>query len=231
MEMPALVWSVLYYLGLFAGIYIMTAIGFMIFARLEKDESGLLLIDSNSLHYRVCDKVYGGWGINHLENFQIGICGYFWRVFWAFILLPIGWIIFIIFQTVKTIIYAPFMFLFGYYPWPSIKSMRWYIYGSNIFAVEARRILFPRVGKLELKPYTVVFPTLYGCLLWSYPHATWYSTLFLFIVVIGIMAVAAIYVFIVSFNKSKNQKVILVREYFNAKKRGICPLLKVKSQS
>ena len=225
MEMPVLVWSVLYYLGLFAATYIFAAIGFMIFARLEKDESGSLVIDPNSLHYRVCSKVYE-WEESHIENFGIGICGYFWRVFWAFILLPIGYIIFAIFQMVKTIIYAPFMFLFGYYPWPTIESVR---YGSA-FAVEARRISFPRVGKLELKPYTMVFPVLYGWLLWSYLQATLHWTYYLFIVVVAIMAVAAIYIAIAIFDESKNQRVTLVREYFNAKKRGICPLLKVKRQ-
>lgn len=49
MEIPALVWSVLYYLGLFVGAYVLTAIGFLLFARLEKDQGGSLLIDPESL--------------------------------------------------------------------------------------------------------------------------------------------------------------------------------------
>jgi hypothetical protein len=230
-EVQALVWSVLYYLGLFAGVYVLTAIGFLLFARLEKDKDGSLLVDPESLHYRACNKCYK-WSMcydNHLEHYKIGICGYFWLVFWAFILIPIGYIIFGVWQILKTAIYAPFMFLFGYYPWPTLKSMQnWN--GPNPFAVEVRRISFPRVGKLELKPYLVAFPSLYGWLLWSYPQTTWECTLTILVVVLVIAACYTAVVIKFKVDKSENQRVVLAREYVRAIWRGVCPLLKVSAR-
>ena len=230
-ELPALVWSVLYYLGLFAGIYVLTAIGFLLFARLEKDKDGSLFVDPESLHYRACKKCYG-WKmhcspvkISHIEYYQIGICGYFWRVFWAFILLPIGYAIVGLFQTVKAVIYAPFMFLFGYYPWPTIQSMG----DDALLAVEMKRISFPRVGKLELKPYLVVFPILYGWLFWSYPQTTQQWTLIAFVVALVIAACFMAVVVKEKVSEPKNPRVMLVLEHMKASKQGICPLLKVKT--
>ena len=179
--MPTIVWTALYYLGMFAGVYFLTAVGFVLFANLEKDEDGSLVIDPESLHYRACTKCYKWkmyyicWQsdcgryikVNHIEYYQLGICGYFLRVFWAFILLPIGYAILGIWQTLKTVIYAPFMFLFGYYPWPTKSVME---NEDTILAVEAKRIAFPRFFNTELKPYFVVPPVLYGWLFWSYPH-------------------------------------------------------------
>ena len=234
MEVSTLVWSVLYYLGLFAGAYVLSAIGFLLFASLEKAEDGQLLIDPESLHYRACKKCYG-WKmhcypdpdkVSHIEYYKIGLCGYFWRVFWAFIFLPIGYAILGVWQTVKTVIYSPFMFLFGYYPWPTIEVMK---REASPFAVEVKRISFPRVGKLELKPYLVVLPVLYGWLFWSYPQTTWDRTLIAFILVLVAAVISAIVVVKDKVDESKNPRVTLVREYVKASKRGICPLLKVKT--
>ncbi|OGN01954.1 MAG: hypothetical protein A2651_00590 [Candidatus Yanofskybacteria bacterium RIFCSPHIGHO2_01_FULL_42_12] len=235
--MPSFGWSVLYCLGLFAGAYVLAAVGFLLFACLEKDKDGSLLVDSDSLHYRACKKCYG-WKmhetfqthtcdyvkVNHLEYYQIGLCGYFWRVFWTPLLFTVigAW------QTVKTVVYAHFMFLFGYYPWPTIEVMK---REGNIFAVEVKQISFPRIGKLELKPYLVVFPALYAWLLWSYPQTTWNWTLISFVamLVIAILLVAAWVADKVG--KSENPRVMLVREYVKTGKRGICPLLKVRTRS
>ena len=178
MEIPTFIWSVLYYFGWFAGLYVFSAIVFVVCARLEKDQDGSLLVDLESLHYRACRKCYE-WRehavrhsvrhsiiddyikIDHIEYYQMGVCGYFWRVFWAFILLPVGYTILGTWQTLKTVVYAPFMFLFGYYPWPTVNVMK---RNDNIFAVEMERISFPQVGKWELKPYLVILPVLYGWL-------------------------------------------------------------------
>jgi len=239
--MPAFVWSVLYYLGLFAGIYILAAVGFLLSTRLEKDEDGQLLIDPESLHYRACKKCYG-WKmheifqthardyvkVNHIEYYQIGLCGYFWRVFWTPLLLLIVYTILGAWQTVKTVVYAPFMLIFGYYPWPTIEVMK---RERDLFAVEVKQISFPRVGKLELKPYLVVFPALYGWLLWSYPQTTLQCTLFTFVVALFAAVIFAIVTVKEKVDESENPRVMLAREYVKSAKRGICPLLKVKTQS
>lgn len=236
-------WMVLWYIGVFIGAYFLTAVAFLLTARLEKDADGSLIIDPGSLHYRACKKCYRWRGYKvysreankdidktHVEYYQLGLCGYFWRVFWAFVLLPIGYTILFSFQTVKAVVYAPFMFLFGYYPWPTLKSMK--RYGDiNPAAIEACRISFPRVGKLELKPYLVVLPALYGYVYWLYPDRTLsWSIIALSMVVIP----AAILVILIAFDKvqeTKNQQVVLVREYAKSAWRGVCPLLKVKSES
>jgi len=238
--MPTLVWTVLYYLGLFAGAYFLTAVGFMLFARLEKDEDGSLIIDPESLHYRACAKcyqwkmyrIYRIWEsdtkVSHVEYYQIGLCGYFWRVFWAFILLPIGYVILGIWQTFKTVIYAPFMFLFGYYPWPTLNVMEDEV---NPFAVEMKRIAFPRVFNFELKPYLVVFPVLYGWLFSSYPQEIWRWTFVVLVIVLVIAMLIVIASVKGKVEDSENPRVVLVREYIKASKQGICPLVKVKSKS
>ncbi len=232
MEMPALVWSVLYYLGFFAGTYVLAAIGFLLFVRLERDRDGSLLVNPESLHYRACKKCYGwrmhegyyeGKKISHIEYYHIGLCGYFWRLFWT----PLFFTILGAWQTVKMVVYAPFMYLFGYYPWPTMKAMQ---REGNPFAVEMGRISFPRVGKLELKPYLMVFPVLYGWLLWSYPQMTWRWTLIAFAVALVIAMILAAEWVKDKVDESENTRVKLVREYVKASKRSICPLLKVKSQ-
>lgn len=234
-------WMVLWYIGVFIGAYFLAAVAFLLTARLEKDADGSLIIDPGSLHYRVCKKCYG-WRVRgvysretkkhiyktHVEFYQLGLCGYFWWVFWAFVLLPIGYAILFSFQTVKAVVYAPFMFLFGYYPWPTEKSMK---DNDNPFAVEVRRISFPRVGKLELKPYLVVLPTLYGYVFWLYPDRTLFWSVIALSMVVILAAVSAIWIAFNKVQESENQSVVLVREYAKSAWRGVCPLLKVKSES
>jgi len=236
MEMLALIWPVLYYFGWFVGLYVFFAVMFVVLARLEKDEDGQLIIDPDSLHYRACKKCYR-WRmsscsykdrVDYIEFHQMGICGYVWRVFWAPLFLLIGYTIFGAGQTVKTVVYAPFMFLFGYYPWPTKEVMK---REENPLAVEVKRISFPRIGKLELKPYLVVLPVLYGWLFLSYPQTTWNWTLIAFVVVLVMIMVSAAFWAKDKIGKSENPRVMLAREYIKTSKRSICPLLKVKTKS
>lgn len=238
---PSIIWTILWYVGAAAGMYFLAAAVFMLTARLEKDKDGSLIIDPNSLHYRACYKCYE-WrmykiyntkindhvDINHVEYYQLGICSYFWRVLWSFILLPIGYTICFVGQAVKTIIYTPFMFLFGWYPWPTRESMK---RCQNIFAVEVRHISFPRVWKLELKPYLVALPVLYGYAYRLSPDQTFFWSIIIFVVGITLAVLLAIQDAFYKVQASNNQKVVLVREYIKVVWRGVCPRLKVKTKS
>lgn len=241
--MPSFVWTALWYAGMCVGTYFIVAVGFLLFARLEKDKDGSLIIDPKSLHYRACQKCYGcEWTrtyniynleakeyvpTTYVEHCQLGLCGYFWRVFWAFILLPIGYTILFAFQTVKAIVYAPFMLLFGFYPWPTVEIIK---REGHPLVVEVKRISFPRVGKLELKPYLVILPALYGYVYWLYPDRTLSWSVMALVIGVILAAVFAVRIAFDKVQESENEPVVLVREYVKLAWRGVCLRLKVKSE-
>ena len=83
-----------------------------------------------------------------------GIYSYYLR--FVFMLLA-GWPVVLVWQTAKTVVFAPFMFLFGYYPIPTFESIR--NYGDfNPLAVDVGEIPLPRIGNARVIPLYVLLP-------------------------------------------------------------------------
>ncbi len=104
-----------------------------------------------------------------------------------FFMLLLGWPILILWETVKIILYAPFMLLFGYYPIPSFDVMS---EGENPLFINPKQIYLPTIAdRISIVPIIPVGIVLYTWLLYKYLFWTLVTTgsIVLLVVLLGIL--------------------------------------------
>ena len=121
-------------------LYLVTAIVFLVTAKLDKDEDGNLYLDTDALHFKIAHpfKKYDDWFMQSLEEgkTKLSLCGYFLGFFCA---LYFGWPFILFAQALKLIFGSFLLFLGGSYlsepfsiEW--MASHRKY-YDNNFFAL------------------------------------------------------------------------------------------------
>lgn len=213
----------LYGLGGIAGLailYAVTATFFLLTAKLEKDKDGCLVLDSQSWHFKFSFPFLSRYYPDSFKYLfdSMSICGYFVKFFW---MLYFGWPILVSWLTVKTLVYAPFMLSFGYYPIANLKSMSGET-GDAVFWVN--------IGEIKWVRY-FFFPLVYG-MAWKYWPANTYLVSFWVVILVICLAALLGPFFLYDKLREKSRKnegrVSLVGEWFKAKKRRVCPLTKIK---
>lgn len=211
----------LYGLGGIAGLailYAITATFFLLTAKLEKDKDGYLVLDPQSWHFKLAFPFrsrYRPHSLKYLSD-HMSICGYFVKLFW---MLYFGWPIIALWLIAKTLVYAPFMLTFGYYPIANLKSMAW---GDD------DAILHVAVGKKKWVRY-FFFPLVYS-ISWTYwPAKTYTISLGAVIIAVCIAAIGGlIYLHDRKIDDDSEGRVSLAKEWLMAKKRRVCPVTKIK---
>jgi len=123
-------------------------------AKFKKNEKSNLILDPDSWHFKLCHPMltreYGSYDIiRHKEKFDLpfNICPYAAQFF---LMLYIGWPVLILWCCLKTLVYTPFMILFGSYPIANIESMVWF--SGNILAVDVGEIPLPKIRGYKIFP-------------------------------------------------------------------------------
>ena len=141
------------------GLYIATAAVFMASARLKKDSNGNLILDPESWHFKTTFPMrkFDVYKVKDLSG-SISLCGYFYRFF---MMLFLGWPFILIWAIAKTILYSPFMILFGYYPVADLRSMYEMANDYGPFGVKVEQIYLPRIYGYRIFPIYLIVPTVY----------------------------------------------------------------------
>ncbi|PIR42072.1 MAG: hypothetical protein COV30_00415 [Candidatus Yanofskybacteria bacterium CG10_big_fil_rev_8_21_14_0_10_37_15] len=141
-------------------------------------------------------------------------------------MLLVGWPCVFLFQAGKTVIYAPFLFLFGGYPIPTFESMKNYgRYYDNLAAVDVRKIPLPRIGNIRVLPIYILGPIGYAFLFFMYDNdAVIFSWTLRIVLVIG-WFFSMIWIF-----KKYSDKLNLAEQFIDAKIKKFCKILPIKEK-
>lgn len=214
------------------GLYIAAAAAFMLSARLKKDADGNLILDPESWHFKAAYpfRKFNIYAVKYLSG-RISVCGYFRKLF---LMLFMGWPILIALAVFKTLTYAPFMLLFGYYPIAdhlSIHESWGYGDGDSAgpFAVHAVKISLPEFRGYQIFPVYLIIPLAYLACWMLWPGIAAAITVTALTIAIGIVIVAGVLMFAMAINKTHSGTIGIVKEYVSSKKKGVCRLMIVRS--
>lgn len=212
------------------GLYILTACVFLVTARIKKDADETLILIPNSWHFKATFPIMrlSRYRIKELSG-RIGLCGYFCKFF---LMLFVGWPIIAVGALLKTIVYSPFMLLFGYFPIADLNSVVEADY-LPLLAVRVKKIPLPRIQGFKLFPAYAALPFGYVACWLLWPGITLAVTRAI-LVFIGVIAVFIGLLIVLSrvrnwYKKTDSELVILVKEWVTAKTRRLCPLIKIRS--
>ena len=214
----------LFYNLIAGGLYAIGGLLFLLWVRLDKDENGEPFLNPKSLHYKITGPMLSR---REKKRGTVNICSYYLRfVFMLFV----GWLVVFVFQAVKTIAYAPFMFLFGHYPIPTLESMKSACSDEcNILAVDIGeiplpRISLPRFGNVRLLPIYILLPIGYVCLFFLFDASSIITLTLICALILGLF-------FLLDwFNYTDNATVGLTREFLSSKKKKLCVILPIKEK-
>jgi hypothetical protein len=219
-----------YLLLSFVALYVLTATIFLLVAKIERHKEGYLILDPESRHFKMSYPILK-FRKSHVSEMSghISLCGYFAKFFF---MLYVGWPSIGVWCFLKTIVYAPFMLLFSRYPIANMQSMTsssWFSDEIKLLNVEVGHLDPPEIKGLTIHPFCPLSIMAY-VFCWIYFPST--ALLYTTIVLVFIATLALLVGFFWSmnwFSKTDYKKVSLVREWTVAKKRKMCPLLKIKS--
>ncbi len=203
---------------LFAGIlYTLGGLIFLLWVRLDKDENGKPFLNPKSLHYKITSPMLSPW---EEQNKAVGICSYY--VKFVFMLL-VGWSFVFVWQAMKTVVYAPSMFLLGYYPIPTFDSMNRCV-KYNILAVDVGEIPLPRLGNAKILPIYILGPIgyLYLFILFNAAVVLYWT--------LGIALVIGLLSLVLWLWNTDNATVGLTKEFLSSKKEKFCIILPIREK-
>jgi len=211
-----------YVLVSLGGLYILTATVFLLTARIEKDKDGDLILDPDSWHFKLSFP-FLKFSLRAVEKLSgnINICKYCIKFF---LMLYLGWPMLIIFICLKTIVYSPFMFLFGFYPIANLMSM-----SDELMHVDVGYIKTPEIKGVPIVPFYAVAPIAYVASLIYYTNVTLVATLACLALAVLIALGVGISFTHEWLTETDEKTVSLVREWAGSKKRKFCRTMKVKS--
>lgn len=237
------------------GFYAIAAVGFFNLIRIEKDEKGNLILDLDSWHFKFAyplkkfkikealntleyvrakgiehDITYAQTEVNVVcSSFKTSICVYFAKVFW---MSYFGWPAIIVLAVLKTIIYIPFMLLFGGYPIANLTSLYLGLkYGKGPVSVDVGKIPLPKIFGYRIFPIYCILSLAYGTLWYFYPQGTWSVHLWVSIPVIVALIIVVVWTFFNWTLYTDEKSVNLLREWLITKKQKVCPIMVAKPPS
>jgi len=216
----------MYLLLSLAVLYVVTATVFLLIARIEKDKDGILILDPESRHFKMSYPFlkFKKWQVEELSE-KISLCRYFAKFFF---MLYIGWPTLAVWCSLKTVAYAPFMFLFSRYPIANIRSMSNEYDSNELFNVKVGHLRLLKVRGVTVHPFGPLAILAY-LLSWAYfPSSTFYFTRAIVIIITAIAVIATVVVGICWLLATDQGGVSLIREWVMAKKKGMCPPLRIK---
>ncbi len=222
--MPVL-WIILLFIF---SLYIVTSTTLLLSAKFKKNAKGNLILNPDSWHFKLSHPIltrrYSSLAIRkYKDDFKniipSSICGYCAN--FSF-MLYIGWPTLILWSVLKTLVYTPFMILFGYYPIADMKSMIWH---DNPFAVEVGEISLPKIKEYKIFPAYIALPTAYLAGWLYYPSVVFKVSVW----VLFVAAVIATILALVWFKETDQEQVSLAKEWLSAKKNRICWKLELAS--
>lgn len=198
------------------GIYVFGAIVFLLWVKLDVDETGQPYLNPTRLHFKITKPLLN---IHEIKGtLPISICSYYFK----FLVMLFGWIALGFLASVKTIVYIPFMALFGYYPVANLKSIK---NDGNPLAVEPRKFWLPKVKGNRFFPAYIILPLLYIWSLVMYSPVRYGS-----LAVVVVVAVFAALIWYLD-DDNNNDSVRLTKAWLAARKQKFCILLPVKNDS
>lgn len=206
------------------GLYVITASVFLSLARININPEGNLTLDPNSRHFRITfpAKRYSPYEIRRLSG-TLTLCGYFARFF---LMLYAGWPILATWVALKTVLYSPFMLMFGYYPVADLQSMIGF-YGHPFF-VRVKSIKLPEVKGFTLFPAYAVILLSY-LFFWIYwPGKAWQVTFWALTIIGAVAVLAGVSAVHKWLQKTDQESVSLIKEWVTAKIRRACPLVEIQ---
>ena len=145
----------------------------------------------------------------------------------------LGWPMLFMWCFLKTLVYGPFMFLFGLYSVASLESMRC----GRPFDVKANRVAkLPTIKGYPIFPVYIIGLVLYGLSWYFYPDTTLGRTVVISFF-LGIIACGfGIYYFYGFLSKKISKRELdgrpsrtsLVTEWIGAKTSRLCPRVRIK---
>ena len=207
-------------------LYVLTATVFLLVAKIRKDEKGNLVLDPNSWHFKISYPFikFSKYQILFLSE-KVGLCGYFAKFFF---MLYLGWPMLMVWACLKTIVYSPFMLLFGSYPIANNRSMDEAFEGPLAVEVGEIKMLKPNVLGLTIFPFYIIALLAYVFSWIYYPDTTWTVTFWCLVTIAVVVVAVAIIVGIYRFMKTDQETVYLIKEWANSKKKKLCPKMKIK---
>jgi len=217
-------WTVL---AVIFSLYFLTTMALLLTAKFKKNEKSNLILDPDSWHFKLCHPMltreYGSYDIiRHKEKFDLpfNICPYAAQFF---LMLYIGWPVLILWCCLKTLVYTPFMILFGSYPIANIESM--VLFSGNLFTVDAGVVPLPEIKGHKIYPAYIILPITYFIGWLYFPKVT--ATVS--IMVLGIATGIAVMTGLNKLVKTDQKEVSLIREWLSAKKNKVCWKLELTS--
>ena len=203
--------------------YFLAAGSLLLAARLERDEDGNLVIDSNSWHFKVAYpyKRHLTYELDQLKRRGIGMCRYGAKLFF---MTFVGWPINGIVLVLSNVLVGPAWFIFL----GDLAYARLGFSKTDLqFVVEARTLTMPRISGERIVP--VVF-LLLAAYIWFWIELTplaLTSTIWSSIaVVLWVLMIGICDLFI---KLSRGQvKTSLVVGWLSARKKKVCPIARVK---
>ncbi len=214
-------WTILSVLAL---LYVVTATVLLFSAKFKKNEKGNLILDPGSWHFKLTHPLltrkFSLYDIKRNPAYfdlPSNICPY---AIEFFLMLYIGWPVLIIWLIFKTVLYLPFMIMFGFYPIADIVSMlEW---GGNPFTVNVGKISLPKIGKYKIFPIHIILLATYA-IGWFYnPSLTLASIIWVLSVAGGVSTIIGLGWFYNWVKKTDQKEVSLAREWLSANKNKVC---------
>lgn len=221
-----LFWVLVSIVGLIV-LYVVTSAVIIVSTRIEKTESGDLVIDSSSWHFKMTypfrrsEQSF----FYKVREDGISLCRYCAKFFW---MVWIGWPLIILFQTIKTLVYGPFLLIFGFYPVPWNLDL---FETDQAHGIKCEKFPLPKIKNVRILPAYLILPAVY----------TWFFVSLEFVRMASLKAVVGVVVvcvvicivvgidFLAEYTKSTdNESVSLLREWTRAKKKKICPMVIVR---
>ena len=214
-------------LAIISVLYVLTTAVLLFFAKFKKNEKDNLILDPDSWHFKLCCPVitrkYNSYDIikykHRFGHLPSSVCLYS-IVF--FFMLYVGWPVLILWSCFKTVVYTPFMILFGYFPVANIESMIEY---DIPLAVNVGEILLPEIKGYKIFPIYIVLPIVYFAG-WRY---FFNDTMIVSLSILIAAIVFAIIIGLVKLNQTNQKEVSLVRAWLSAKKNKVCWKLELPS--
>ncbi|HEY4484442.1 MAG TPA: hypothetical protein VI978_01830 [Candidatus Paceibacterota bacterium] len=221
------------------GLYIATTTILLLSARLKKNSAtGNLILDPNSWHFRFIHPfLVRNYDTNSIiihrdtihfkEKYLLsdGLCGYSFQFFLS---LYIFWPILILLSCAKTILYAPFTILFGYYPIANLESMTNAFGCPSPLAVDFGKIPLPEIKGHRIFPIYVLLPSAYIVCWLVFPTQAVVLTILIVSTATLFGLVVVVDKFTNRLKNTENENVSLVKEWVSAKHKKVCPKLEIR---
>jgi len=213
-------------LAIISVLYVLTTTVLLFFAKFKKNEKDDLILDPDSWHFKlsypILTRKFDSYDIIEYKdrfNLNLNICSYAIKFFF---MLYVGWPLLILWSCFKTVVYTPFMILFGYFPVANIESMIEY---DIPLAVNVGEILLPEIKGYKIFPIYIVLPIVYFAG-WRY---FFNDTMIVSLSILIAAIVFAIIIGLVKLNQTNQKEVSLVRAWLSAKKNKVCWKLELAS--